>query len=107
MAPVQGRKLRLSEALDNRQHRSVDEADRGVGVAQHNAAHALVVFGQQVFDVVSAINNVIEQDVELSLSTSGVRKLVDFDKYGRGNYQFITILVKQITARPVGPVSTV
>ncbi len=61
MASIERRELRLPEALDDREHRRVHEADICVGVAVAQLADPRVVGADQVYDPVRAHLDVGEQ----------------------------------------------
>jgi hypothetical protein len=107
VAVVQRGQLRLSEALHDRQHRAVDEADFQIGIGREQLGRPLVVARHQILDVQSAAAHLIEHGAEGFGPGITAEQVVDLDQHGRGNHAPLARLGEKLRAGLVRFVVTV
>jgi hypothetical protein len=84
VAPIEGRQLWLVEPLDDRENRSVDEADVGIGVPIAQVANSRIVGRGEVGHDVGTGLDVVEEGNKDSRIQSLLDPVVDFDENGAG-----------------------
>lgn len=85
MTVIQRGELRLTEALDDREDRAVDEADIQVGIGPQQLVDTLVVCGEKVLDDQRTASNLVERRDERSPRRVGAEQMVDLDQDRGGN----------------------
>jgi len=80
VATVQRRQLLLIQPFDDRQNSSVHKADVGVCITIAEFPRAAVIVGKQVFDEVSAIDDVVKKRHQHAGMKPGTDPVVDFDQ---------------------------
>ena len=104
---VQSAELRLSEALDHRQHSAVDKADILVDVGPQQLSGALVVAGHEVLHRQSAAPHLLEHSDEGFVTDVFAEQVVDLYQHRGGDDTALPCLVEQRRAGPVRIIITI
>lgn len=89
MTAVEGGELSLAQALDDRDHRGVDEAKPQVDVLGEQLAHADVISAHQVDDGDRTVCDIVKKRREGSLAKAVTGEPIQLDNHRSGNEQLL------------------
>lgn len=104
---VERRELGFVQALDDREHRGIHEADISIGVSLAEVSDAAKVARGQLLDVETPSDDVIEQRQTSARMKARVDEVVDLDQHRHWNHQLLGRLIDKCSASWVVSIATV